>query len=92
MHETYSDVFEPVQGMPPKREHTIYHTIPLEHGTQPLFRPMYRLSQVETAEVQRQLTELLDKGLIVPSTIWCTRAIRAEKGRLSEDVHRFFEL
>lgn len=52
----------------PVREQPVYHTIPLESGTQPVFRPMYRLSQAETAEVKRQLEELLAKGLIEPST------------------------
>ena len=28
----YKDVFEEIQGMPPVRRHTIYHTIPLEEG------------------------------------------------------------
>jgi hypothetical protein len=64
----YGDVFEEISGMPPARDHTIYHTIPLESGTQPIFRPMYRLSQAEIAEVKRQLDELLQKGLIEPST------------------------
>ena len=64
----YKDVFEDIQGMPPARGDTVYHTIPLEEGTQPMFRPLYRLSQAETAEVKRQVQELLEKGLIEPST------------------------
>ena len=54
--------------MPPARKDTVFHTIPLEEGTQPMFRPLYRLSQAETAEVKRQVQELLEKGLIEPST------------------------
>ena len=27
------EVFDDIQGMPPVREHIIYHTIPLEEGT-----------------------------------------------------------
>lgn len=64
----YKDVLDDVQGMPPAREHTIYNTVPLEKGTQPVFRPLYRLLQAETAEVKRQLDDLLVKGLIEPST------------------------
>ncbi len=66
--DEYKDVFDDVRGMPPKREHCIYHTIPLEKGSQPVFRPMYRLSQAELAEVRRQLDEFLAKGHIEPST------------------------
>ena len=40
----------------------------LEEGTQPMFRPLCRLSHAETAEVKRQVQELLEKGLIEPST------------------------
>ena len=41
--DEHKDVFDDVQGMPPKRENCIYHTIPLEKGTQPVFRPLVSL-------------------------------------------------
>ena len=37
-------------------------------GVQPIFRPMYRLSPLELDEVKRQVTDLLSKGMIRPST------------------------
>jgi hypothetical protein len=40
----------------------------VEPGAPPPFRPMYRLSPVEQAEVKLKLTDLLDKGLVEPST------------------------
>jgi hypothetical protein len=44
------------------------HTIELEPGAKPPCRPMYRLSQPEMAELKKQITELLAKGYIEPST------------------------
>jgi hypothetical protein len=44
------------------------HSIPVEPGAPPPFRPMYRLSPVEQAEVKLKLTDLLEKGLVEPST------------------------
>jgi hypothetical protein len=47
----------------------IGHTIPLVPGLhKPPSRPLYRLSPLELAEVKRQVTDLLAKGLIEPST------------------------
>jgi hypothetical protein len=40
----------------------------MEPGAPPPFRPMYRLSPVEQAEVKLKLTVLLEKGLVEPST------------------------
>ncbi|GIM07625.1 hypothetical protein Vretimale_11705, partial [Volvox reticuliferus] len=62
----FADVFEPVKGLPPERGVT--HVIPLEPGSQPVFRPQFRLSQLELAEVEKQVTDLLQKGFIRPST------------------------
>jgi hypothetical protein len=47
--EKYSDVFQvPPAGLPPDRG--VGHTIPLEQGAVPPFRPMYRLSPSEREE------------------------------------------
>ncbi|GLI67045.1 hypothetical protein VaNZ11_011232 [Volvox africanus] len=43
-------------------------TIPLVPGGQPTAWPMYRLSPLELDEVKRQVTDLLAKGMIRPST------------------------
>ncbi|GIM11287.1 hypothetical protein Vretimale_14782, partial [Volvox reticuliferus] len=62
----YADVFRDLPGIPPER--LVDHTIPLVPGAQPVSRPMYRLSPLELDEVKRQVTDLLAKGLIRPST------------------------
>ena len=53
-------------GLPPERD--VPHTIPLEPGKVPPCRPMYRLSPVEFAEMERQVKDLLARGYIQPST------------------------
>jgi hypothetical protein len=61
-----SSVFHPVPaGLPPDCGvgHVI-HTLP---RAQPPYRPPYRMSPAERAEVQRQVSSLLEKGLIEPS-------------------------
>jgi len=62
----YPDVLKPRETLPPERNTA--HTIPLEAGHKPPFRPIYRLSPVELAEVENQVTELLKNGLIEPSS------------------------
>ena len=63
-----SDVFpeELPAGLPPDRGTD--HTIPLEPGAKPVFKPMYRLSPLEVKEVKAQITEYLSKGWITPSS------------------------
>ena len=64
--EKFKDVFEPLpSGLPPERE--MAHTIPLEEGSKPPFRPIYRLSPKELEEAKRQVQEYLEKGWIEPS-------------------------
>jgi hypothetical protein len=59
--EEFADVFGEVpHGLPPAR--TVGHTIPLEPGLIPPFRPLYRLSPLELDEAKRQIDEYLEKG------------------------------
>jgi len=51
--------------LPPMR-HTA-HTIPIQPGEGPVYRPMYRLSPKEKVEVEKHVAELLRRGWIVPS-------------------------
>ena len=51
-------------SLPPERE--VSHTIPLVPGAQPVFRPMFRYSPRELAEIEAQVKELLRLGLIEP--------------------------
>lgn len=64
--EKYKIVFRENNGLPPERN--IGHTIRTEPGAKPPFRPMYRLSPLELAEVERQVKALLAEGLIEPSS------------------------
>ncbi|NCU37062.1 hypothetical protein EOM75_13760, partial [Candidatus Falkowbacteria bacterium] len=65
--QEYADVFqEPPAGLPPDRG--VGHTIPLVPGATPVYRPLYRLSPKEEAECRRQVTDLLAKGYIEPSS------------------------
>jgi hypothetical protein len=60
----YSNVFGKRTGLPPDRG--IAHVIPEEPGSKPVHRLPYRLSPLETAEVETQVKELLKLGLIEP--------------------------
>ncbi len=64
----YADVFpsELPHGLPPDKH--VSATIPLEPGTAPVFKPGWRYSQPERAEMERQVREYLDKGLIRESS------------------------
>ena len=65
--DKYSDCFpdELPSDLPPKR--LVNHEIDLEPGSSPPSRPAFRLSRPELDELQRQLNELLKRGLIEPS-------------------------
>ena len=53
-------------GLPPDRD--VRHAIPLQAGSVPPTRRIYRLSAPERAEMERQIRDLLDKGWIRPSS------------------------
>eukprot|EP00983_Pelagomonas_calceolata_P061800 1146986-Pelagomonas_calceolata.AAC.1 len=84
--DEYQNVFKPRDSLPPV--HNIGHTIPLEPGHKPPFRPTFRLSPLELAEVEKQVKELLKHGFIEPSfSIWCTGVVCSQKGWFSANVH-----
>lgn len=64
----YQDVFPEglPPGMPPDRN--VVHPISLAQDAKPSYRPMYRLSPEEKEECEKQVKDLLDKGLIQPSS------------------------
>ena len=66
LQQDFADVFAPPSGLPPDRG--VEHVIPLLPDSQPPFQRMYRLAPSELQEVQRQITDLLSKQLIEPST------------------------
>ncbi|CAI7809369.1 unnamed protein product [Closterium sp. NIES-54] len=64
--EEYSEVFKPIpDGLPPDR--VVGHTIPVEPGKAPPFRPLYRLSPAEYEEAKQHIEEYFRKGWIEPS-------------------------
>jgi len=63
----FPDVFpEELPGLPPDRE--VEFKIELVPGTAPISRRPYRMPPNELAELKVQLQDLLDKGLIQPSS------------------------
>ena len=66
VQQQYSDLFQTPAGLPPDRG--IEHVIPLLPDSQPPYPRMYRLSPSDMQEVRQNVTELLQKGLIEPST------------------------
>jgi formylmethanofuran dehydrogenase subunit B len=65
----YTNLFIEVGGLPPKR--AVEHEIQLiSDSTLPNLR-MYRNLVMENEEIKRQVTELLDTGVIKPSSSHC---------------------
>ena len=63
----FLDVFlEELPGLPPDRD--VEFKIELVLGTTPISRRPYRMPLNELAELKIQLQDLLDKGLIQPSS------------------------
>ena len=63
----FPDVFpEELPGLPPDRE--IEFCIDVVPGTVPISLPPYRMALAELKELKEQLQDLLDKGLVRPST------------------------
>ena len=62
----FSDVFpDELPGLPPDRE--IEFSIDLAPGTEPVSKAPYRMAPIEMKELDIQLQELLEKGVIRPS-------------------------
>ena len=63
----FLDVFpDELPGLPPNRD--VEFKIELVLGTAPISRRPYRMPPNEIAELKIELQELLDKGLIQPSS------------------------
>ena len=66
MLQKFADVFPTDQpGLPPERP--VAMEIDLEDGAKPVAKPAFRLSPAEMDELKKQLSLLLEKGLIRPS-------------------------
>ena len=64
--ESYSGIFEEPKSLPPKR--VIDHKISLKPDSKPINLRPYRFSHFQKIEVEKITQELLQKGLIQPST------------------------
>jgi hypothetical protein len=64
--EEFSGLFKKPTTLPPLRP-GMQHTIDLEEGATPPAKAPFRLSWAEQEELKKQLQELLEQGLIVPS-------------------------
>ena len=64
--QEFPDVFsEDLPGLPPPRE--VDFAIELVPGSQPIFKPPYRMAPAELKELKEQLEDLINKGFIRPS-------------------------
>lgn len=61
----FAEVFEEPRGLPPSQD--CDHTIPLVPGAQPVNVRPYRYTPIQKDEIEKQVKEMLDKGLIKPS-------------------------
>jgi hypothetical protein len=62
----FKDVFpDELPGLPPEREFDF--TIELKPGAEPISKTPYRMTALKLCELQMQLKELLDSGLVRPS-------------------------
>ena len=83
----FLDVFpDELPGLPPDRD--VEFKIELVPGTTPISRRPYSMPPNELAELKIQLQELLDKGLIRPSSSpWgCLALFVKKKGQVTMDV------
>ena len=64
--EEYSDVFATPTSLPPARK--IDHKIPLKDGTEAINVRPYRYAYFQKTEIESQVQDMLNAGLIRPST------------------------
>ena len=65
----HHEMFQEPIGLPPKRE--IQHEVQLQQDCPLPNIGMYRMSIMENDEIKRKIKEILDKGIIRPSTSPC---------------------
>ncbi|XP_004305946.1 PREDICTED: uncharacterized protein LOC101303732 [Fragaria vesca subsp. vesca] len=69
----FADLFQELPGLPPKRK--VEHEIMLTGESSLPNTGLYRTTVQESEEIKRQVQELLDKGVIVPSCSPCGSAV-----------------
>lgn len=63
--EEFASVFRPLSDLPPKRY--CDHSIPLIQGAKPVHIRPYRYAPALKTEIEKQIAEMLQKGIIQPS-------------------------
>jgi hypothetical protein len=92
----FPDVFpEELLGLPPDRD--IEFVIELKPGTAPIYKTSFRMTTLELAELEEHIRELLEKGIIRPSSsLWGAPMIFDPKKdgtqRLCIDYHALNEV
>jgi len=64
--DEYAHLFEPVSGLPPSRH--CDHSIPLISGAQLVFVRPYRYAPILKTKIERQVNDMLQRGIIQKST------------------------
>lgn len=64
--DEFADIFNEPDGLPPSRSYD--HTIPLIAGAQPVNIRPYRYTPDQKNEIEKQVQEMLKKGIIRPSS------------------------
>jgi hypothetical protein len=64
--DTYEEIFERPTGLPPHRKYD--HTIPLMPGASPVNLRPYRYSPMQKNEIEKQVREMMEQGVIQPSS------------------------
>lgn len=64
--DKYQDIFSEPKELPPNRNHD--HHIPLLQGSQPVNQRGYRVPYVQKLEIEKQVKEMLENGVIQVST------------------------
>ena len=63
---TYAQVFKVPSSLPPPREQD--HAIPLKQGSEPVKVRPYRYPHTQKEQIEKMVHEMLDQGIIQPST------------------------
>lgn len=64
--QEFASLFDKPSGLPPPRSHC--HNIPLIQGATPFWLRPYRYNPAQKVEIERQVADLLQSGMIQPSS------------------------
>lgn len=85
--EEYAELFAKPIKLPPSRTHD--QTIPIKEGSQLIALRPYRYPPLQKAELDRQITESLEVGVIGHhQSPYSSRALLVKKRWIMENVHR----